>query len=166
MVDDRVVAVISPWLNAALTTGRRLSVVLPAIAHLSASAKVTDAALRVNLWRPVGAFRAGRPHLGKATLMATFGVASDPVTGARLWTSLLEEAGLPWREPPDSPWCGVLPAPEDAADFRKTLHWLPELQAGIAFAWLSGDKTAAHASCTADCDPDRPLRGPNRARAA
>jgi hypothetical protein len=134
MVDDRVVSVIRPWLGTALATGKRIPVALPAVSHVSATAKVTDAALRVDLWRPVGSFRPGRPHWGKTTLMASFGVAPDPVAGARLWSSLLEEAGLAWREPPQTPWCGVLPVPDGAAE---ALRWLPELESSIAFAWLS-----------------------------
>ena len=110
---------------------------LPALAYISASAKVSEAALRVGLWRPVGNFRPGRPHLGDATLMGAFGVAPDPVTGARLWSSLLSEAGLAWREPPLSPWCGALPGPESTAGAADSPHWLPELQTSIAFAWLS-----------------------------
>jgi hypothetical protein len=137
LVNDKVLALIKPWLGAALTSGKRTPLSLPAVAHFSARAEESENALRVDLFCPLGAHRPGRPHAGKAALMSTFGVAPDAQAGDKLWRALLQQAQVDWRAPPSTPWCGSVSLPSGLAAHAKAARWLPELQSSIAFAWLS-----------------------------
>ncbi len=133
----KVVALVSPWLDAVLSSGKRVPLTLPAVSHFSGSAKATEGVLEMQLWSPLGAFRAERPHPGKTALMATIGVARDPAAGDALWASLLTQAGSGWREAPITPWCGVVPKAEGLVGHAGASCWLPELHSSIAFAWLA-----------------------------
>ena len=135
--NQKVVALVTPWLDAVLSSGKRLPLTLPAVSHFSGSAKATDGVLEMQLWSPLGAFRAERPHSGKTTLMATIGVARDPAAGDKLWAFLLTQAGSGWREAPITPWCGVVPKAEGLVGHAGASRWLPELHSSIAFAWLA-----------------------------
>ena len=79
----------------------------------------------------------GRPHWGKALRMAGFCVAPAQAAGDKLWSSMLLQAGLPWREPPQTPWCGALPPAVGVPGHADASRWLPQLETSIAFAWLS-----------------------------
>lgn len=135
-VNQKVVALVTPWLGAVLATGKRLPLSLPAVSHFSGSAKAGSDVLEMQLWSPLGAFRPERPHQGKTALMATIGVARAPAAGDELWAALLEQAGCGWRAPPATPWCGVIPKAEGMVGHSSAKRWLPELQGSIAFAWL------------------------------
>jgi hypothetical protein len=136
-VNEKVMALVTPWLGTVVATGKRCPLVLPAVSHFSASAQATDNTLKVDLWGPVGQFRAERPHKGKTALVATLAVAPDPAAGEPLWSSLLQQGGLSWREPPDEPWFGVLPEPTGMAGHPKAGRWIGEFQNSMAFAWLA-----------------------------
>ena len=135
--NQKVVALVTPWLDAVLASGKRLPLSLPAVSHFSGSAKAGDGVLEMQLWSPLGAFRAERPHHGKNALMSTIGVARNPAAGDKLWAALLEQAGAGWRKAPITPWCGVVPKAGGLAGHAGASRWLPELQSSIAFAWLA-----------------------------
>ena len=135
--NSKVLALVTPWLETLVTTGKRCPLVLPAVSHFSASAEAQDNTLRMDLWCPVGPFRPERPHAGKTTLMATVGVAPDPPLGRQLWSTLLRQCDTEWREPPDEPWYGTVPLAAGMAGHPKARRWLPEFQRSVAFAWLS-----------------------------
>ena len=136
-VNQKMAALVTPWLDAVLSSGKRLPLTLPAVSHLSGSAKASDGVLEMQLWSPVGAFRAERPHLGETALMATIGVARNPVAGDKLWAALLQQAGTDWRAAPITPWCGVVPKAEGLLGHSGASRWLPQLHSSIAFAWLA-----------------------------
>lgn len=136
-VNEKVMALVTPWLATMVATGGRCPLALPAVSHFSASALARDNTLRVDLWGPVGPFRAERPHKGKTALVATLAVAPDPAIGETLWTSLLQQGGMSWRKPPAEPWCGVLQAPAGMAAHPKAGRWIGEFQNSMAFAWLA-----------------------------
>ena len=135
-INKKVLAVVTPWLGKAIATGKRIPLPLPAVSHFSASAETDEGTLCMKLWSPLEGYRPERPHLGNSTLMLTFGIARNPLTGDKLWASLLEEAGTQWREPPPAPWCGSLARSEAVAAHPKVTQWLPEFQSSVAFAWL------------------------------
>lgn len=135
--NQKVVALVTPWLDAVLSSGKRLPLTLPAVSHFSGSAQATDEVLEMQLWSPLGAFRAERPHRGETALMATIGVARNPAAGDKLWAALLQQAGADWRDAPIAPWCGVVPKAEGMVGHAGASRWLPELHSSIAFAWLA-----------------------------
>ena len=125
-----------PWLGDALATGKRTPLITPSESHLSASMVARGDFLQVSLWKPLEPYRSGWPSIGKVALMSTFVVARDPTEGAKLWQTLVEQRGLSWRDPPASPWYGVLPQPGTIAGHPAIMRWLPDLQRHIALSWL------------------------------
>jgi hypothetical protein len=125
---------------------------LPAVSHFSATAAEKDGVLQGTLWSPVGFFHPGRPHLGAVAPLATFGTARDRQSGVPLWQSLLEQGGLPPRDPPGAPWCALLPDSKRMAAHPQADLWLADLQCSIAFAWLArkpGPRSPSANECTA-----------------
>jgi hypothetical protein len=136
-VNQKVSALLRPWLGKALVSGARISLPLPAVAHFSATAEEDRGGLLIKLWAPRGRYRPERPHAGPTEHLATIGVGRDKHGGQRLWSKLLRDAQVPWRELPGAPWCAVLPEPSILAKHPSASEWLGDLADGLARAWLA-----------------------------
>ena len=136
-VNQKVSALLRPWLGGALLSGAHTSLPLPAVAHFSATAEEDGDGLLVKLWAPLERHRLARLRARPTAHLATIGVGHDKAGGQRLWSTLLRDAQASWRELPGAPWCAILPAPSVMAEHPSAAEWLGDLADGLARAWLA-----------------------------
>ena len=80
-VNQKVSALLRPWLGGALLSGARTSLPLPAVAHFSATAEEDRAGLLVKLWAPLKCHRIARLRAGPTAHLTTIDVGHDKVGG-------------------------------------------------------------------------------------
>lgn len=136
-VSDATLAVVVPWLRAALSSGQPEPI--PAVpGGYAAVALQQDGALVVTVYGP-------SPDIGQRMPLATFGVAARSRHASMLWDMLMhtQPAVLPRLQQPGTPWCAVVPYPM-LLDHPDAAEWLGDLERCIAWAW---------ATCTPDVRP-------------
>lgn len=136
-VAPEVTALIAPWLQAAIQSGRPVPLPAPALSHYSAHALVQDGALVVTFSAPLGPHTPGRPHAGPHMPIATMGVAQRSRHGAKLWDMLTRAFPVPAGVTmPTTPWLAVVLHPGMTAH-AVPADWLADLERSIAWAWIT-----------------------------
>jgi hypothetical protein len=142
-VNQKIAALLGPWLEKALLSGERLPLAVPAVSHFSASAKEEEGALLMTLWAPAGFFQPERPHTGDVVPLAALGVARDNASGRKLWAKLLQDSDAASRKLPRAPWCAVRPDASGLRAHPAAVEWLGDLADSVARAWLARNQRLA-----------------------
>ena len=136
-VDDATLAVLVPWLDAAVAAGTAQPLPVAALSHYSAVALTDGGGLICTIYAPSGPHLPGRPSHDAGTPLVTLGVAQRSRQGGDLWAQLVANFGAKTGlKKPAEPWCAValhagLSAYEDAT------QWLGDLERCIAWAWIT-----------------------------
>jgi len=136
-VGEPAIALLRPWLAELAASGERRPLPVPALAHYSASA-VVEVGLVVTIWAPQGPHRPGAPALaGSGIPLVTLGVAQRSRQGRDLWAALVAQLGADEAaRRPAEPWLAVKRYPSSRA-FPDAFAWLGDLEACIAWAWIT-----------------------------
>lgn len=133
-VPAEVTAVLAPWLQGLVDSGKAAPLPVPALSEYSAQALLQDGALVVTLYAPAGPYQPGKPHGGNVMPLVTIGVAHRSRHAAQLWDALC--AAVPRRpkmDMPAAPWLAVITHPTLAAHLGAT-EWLGDLERCVAWA--------------------------------
>lgn len=136
-VAPHVTAILAPWLQGLVNTGKAGPLPVPDLAEYSAQALVQDGSLVVTLYAPAGPYQPGKPHGGEVMPLVTLGVAQRSRHAAPLWDALC--AAVPSRpkmDMPATPWLAVITYPSLPAH-RAAAEWLGDFERCIAWAWIT-----------------------------
>lgn len=140
-VASEVTALLAPWLQDIINSGRAHPLPVPALSHYSAQALVQDGALVVTVYAPAGPHIQGRPHDGGGMPLVTFGVAQRSRHAAKLWGTLIQAFPMhPGVTMPDAPWLAVALHPSMAA-YAGAVDWLADFERSIAWSWITRNPT-------------------------
>ena len=136
-VEEETIALLHPWLVAAVAAGTPIPLPAKALSHCSGQALATPGGLVVTLYGPIGPHRPGHPHTGTITPLITFGVARRSRNAQRLWHHLINAfGGAASLTLPHSPWCAVaLHVPPHA--YANAWTWLSPLQRCLAWTYVA-----------------------------
>ena len=134
-VPDETLALLRPWLDAALKS--EVPIPLPAdeLAHYSAIA-IHEIGLVVTVYAPAGPHLRGKPHQGDNVPIATFGVATRSRESAPLWEKLEKHFSDQQSTAPETPWCAVV-LHDNLIAFADAQEWLGDFERCISWAWLT-----------------------------
>lgn len=125
-VADETLALLAPWLAAAVNSGQRHPLPTAELAHYDAAVTVENGGLLVTVF-------AGDDPL------ATFGVAQRSRQGGDLWALILAHfPAKPETGKPAEPWCAVALHPALIAH-PDAMGWLGDFERCIAWAWITRD---------------------------
>ena len=135
-VDDDIVAILSPWLEALIYSGPNGSAPVPGLEDYTAWASMNEGSLVVTIFGPM------LPGSTEDDLipLVTMGVAERTHDGDTLWPLLVAEAsvGRPIKsglQRPAEPWCAVNLHPTMEC-FPEAMMWLGDFEKCIAWTWL------------------------------
>lgn len=136
-VSDSALAILSPWLRAAISSGPPAPLPVAELCHYSAQTLVENGALVVTVTGPAGPHKPGQPHPGATMPLVTIGVAQRSRQAAPLWSMLTTAFGNPRsvRMPAD-PWVVVALHPT-LAKYPDAAHWLGDFERCVAWAWIT-----------------------------
>lgn len=135
-VDDATLALLHPWLLAALSSGAIEPLPVDALSHFGARV-IKDIGLVVTLYAPRGPHTPGRPHVGEWLPLVTLGVAQRSRESAELWAALVANLGAkPGTTIPSTPWVAVA-IHDTTGGYLDALQWLGDLERCIAWAWIT-----------------------------
>ena len=145
-VPPEVTALLAPWLQGLVSTGKAAPLPVPGLAEYSAQAFVQDGGLVVTVSAQVGPHAPGEPHKGPTMPLATLAVAQRSRHGAALWELLASAFGAkPGLQEPRTPWIAVALHPSAAA-YTGALDWLGDFERCIAWAWITRHPVVESAS--------------------
>lgn len=140
-VAPEVTALLAPWLQGLVKTGKAAPLPVPELSHYSAQAMVEDGGLVVTVYAPAEPHLQGRPHGGAVMPLVTLGVAQRSRQGAALWGKLTQAfPSRPGLQMPATPWIAVVMHPGMAAH-KGALDWLGYFERCIAWAWVTRNPT-------------------------
>ena len=145
-VPPEVTALLAPWLQGLVSTGKAAPLPVPGLAEYSAQALLQDGALVVTLYAPAGPYQPGKPNGGEVMPLITMGVAQRSRHAAKLWDALC--AAVPSRpkmDMPATPWLAVITYPTLAAHLGAA-GWLGDFERCIAWAWITRHPVVESAS--------------------
>jgi hypothetical protein len=135
-VRDEVLALLAPWLDQALASGKPMALPVQALSHFSARASEEDGALLITLFGPRGPHVPGTPAPGVLPLV-TLGVAQLSRHGEVLWPLLVALPGTtPGIKRPAEPWCAVALHPT-ATTYVGDVEWMGDFERCVAWAWMT-----------------------------
>lgn len=136
-VAPEVTALLAPWLQGIINTGKTAPLPVPALSQYSALALMEGGGLVVTLYGPAGPHESGKPHGGDLMPLVTMGIAQRSRQAAPLWQALCKAyPGADRLTMPVVPWAAVITYPTMAAH-RSSVEWLGDLERCIAWAWLT-----------------------------
>lgn len=139
-VDDTTLAVVRPWLVAAVASQQRTPLPVAALSHFSAVAlRHESGGLVVTIYGPAGPHIPGQASTASQTPLATMGIAQRSRHGTDLWGMLMATFGR-WAhigiKNPRAPWCAAVALPGLLA-YPDSAQWLDDLESCIAWAWIT-----------------------------
>lgn len=136
-VDDATLAVLVPWLDAAVATGTAQPLPVAALSHYSAVALSEGGGLICTIYAPGGPHVPGQPAHGEGNPLVTLGVAQRSRQGGDLWAQLVASFGAKTGlQKPAEPWCAVALHPGLALQ-RDAAQFIGDLERCIAWAWIT-----------------------------
>jgi hypothetical protein len=135
-VGDDTLALLHPWLTAALNSGDIVPLPVPSLAHFGVRA-IKEVGLVVTIYGPNGPHTPGKPHRGEWMPLVTLGVAQRSREAGDLWAMLVANFGArAGLKAPATPWVAVALHPS-ASGYPEALDWLGDLERCIAWAWIT-----------------------------
>ena len=134
-VTDETLALMRPWLSAAIATTEPISLPVDELSHFSAVA-IHEVGLVVTLYGPIGPHIPGKPHKGDKAPIVTFGVAERSRESAVLFAKLEKHFGRCAVSRPEVPWCAVA-LHDNLAAFTEALDWIGDFERCVAWAWIT-----------------------------
>ena len=140
-VDDATLALVAPWLDAAVKAGHptRHALPVPALSQYSISTTHVTGALLATVWAPIGPHVQGKPFGGACEPIVTIGVAQRSRHASDMWPLLLQIQALStpvFAQKPRAPCCVVVLHPPLIAR-SQPLDWLGDFQRCVAWAWIT-----------------------------
>lgn len=127
-VDDGTLAVVTPWLQQAVNSGRQHP--LPGLPEYAATVFLQDGGLVVTVY-------ARQADIGPRLPLVTFGVAQRSRHGEALWALMMANFGAHARaQRPREPWCAAALHPTLQLDIEAT-EWLADFERCVAWAWIT-----------------------------
>lgn len=135
-VDDATIAILHPWLQTAIHSGRIEPLPVAPLSHYGARA-IKQTGLVVTIYAPSGPRTPGRPHTGEHVPIATIGIAQRSREAKDLWGLLVANFGAERHATmPEAPWCAVAIHGNIVA-YPQANRWLGDLERCIAWAWIT-----------------------------
>lgn len=147
-VADDTLALLVPWLQSVVASGKIVPLPVEPLSHFGAMATVQDGALLCTIFSPAGPHKAGQPYTGESWPLVTLGVAQRSRHSNKLWPLMAAKFGARVIAPAP-PWCAVAVLAPLAA-YQSASEWLGDFERCIAWAWITRNPILETASTIND----------------
>jgi hypothetical protein len=134
-VDDDTIALLHPWLIAAIASVEIMPLPVPELSHYGARV-IKQVGLVVTIYAPRGPHTKGQPHPGEHVPIVTLGIAQRSREAKELWDSFAAHFGPTRAAMPTTPYCMVA-LHQNIMAFPDAIAWLGDLERCIAWAWIT-----------------------------